>query len=111
MGETAQDYRYDAAYRESVALSDGQRVSLRLIRPSDRDTLRAALARLSPESRYTRFMAPKAAIPPISNGKAPGTGIGSTSVKRIFAPKYVVVPLTCVVGKPKLLAFENRPPR
>ena len=62
MGELANDYRFDDSYRESVALSDGQRLSLRVIRPSDRETLRVAFDRLSPESRYTRFMAPKARL-------------------------------------------------
>jgi GNAT superfamily N-acetyltransferase len=66
-----QDHRADAGpalstahafgpdYREDVALRDGTRVRLRLIRPDDKERLRAGFARLSPESRYLRFFAPK----------------------------------------------------
>jgi GNAT superfamily N-acetyltransferase len=52
-------HRYDESYEEAVRLSDGHRVHLRLIRPSDRDMLREGFERLSPDSRYARFMAPK----------------------------------------------------
>ena len=41
-----------------VQLRDGSRVTLRAVRPEDKDELRAALKRLSAESRYTRFMSP-----------------------------------------------------
>lgn len=46
---------FDADYRERVTLLDGAAVTLRLIRPSDKDLLRRGLARLSPRSRYQRF--------------------------------------------------------
>lgn len=59
MGEGERRRRYDALYEESVRLSDGYRVHLRLIRPSDKEMLREGFERLSPESRYARFMAPK----------------------------------------------------
>ena len=36
-------------------LKDGTRITLRPIQPDDGDALRAAFARLSPESRYRRF--------------------------------------------------------
>lgn len=62
MGDSQRRYRYDESYEETVALSDGQRVHLRLIRPSDKDMLRAGFERLSPSSRYARFMAPKARL-------------------------------------------------
>src|SRR5262245_34067665 len=39
-----------------VQLRDGRRVRLREIRPDDQDEVRQAFARLSSESRYTRFM-------------------------------------------------------
>jgi GNAT superfamily N-acetyltransferase len=42
-------------FREEHALSDGQRVVLRHVRPGDADELRRAFERLSPESRYRRF--------------------------------------------------------
>jgi RimJ/RimL family protein N-acetyltransferase len=39
-----------------IELRDGRRVRLREIRPDDQDEVRQAFARLSNESRYTRFM-------------------------------------------------------
>lgn len=62
MGEGARSYRYDESYGESVSLSDGRRVALRLIRPTDREMLQAGFERLSPESRYARFMTSKARL-------------------------------------------------
>lgn len=62
MGDDERRYRYDDSYEETVPLSDGQRVRLRLVRPSDKDMLREAFNRLSPDSRYARFMAPKASL-------------------------------------------------
>lgn len=49
-------------YVEHAVLRDGLAVRLRLIRPSDTALLRAGFERLSPASRYTRFLAPKAAL-------------------------------------------------
>lgn len=46
-------------YVEEVALRDGTRARLRIIRPSDKDRLVAGLARLSPQSRYLRFFTDK----------------------------------------------------
>jgi GNAT superfamily N-acetyltransferase len=60
MGE--RDYRYDASYEETVELSDGRRVHLRLMRPSDKEMLLEGFERLSPNSRYARFMAPKSKL-------------------------------------------------
>lgn len=62
MGEQASDLRFDESYGESVSLPSGRRFTLRLIRPSDREAMRIAFDRLSPESRYARFMAPKARL-------------------------------------------------
>ncbi len=55
-------YRFDESYEEVVSLSDGRRVHLRTIRPSDRELLREGFERLSPDSRYARFMVPKARL-------------------------------------------------
>jgi RimJ/RimL family protein N-acetyltransferase len=41
------------------ALTDGREVRIRPIRPDDNERLRASHARLSPESRYRRFLAAK----------------------------------------------------
>jgi GNAT superfamily N-acetyltransferase len=62
MGGPVQRYRYDESYEESVELSDGQRVDLRLLRPSDSQMLLDGFERLSPDSRYARFMAPKSRL-------------------------------------------------
>ncbi|MBT8467140.1 MAG: GNAT family N-acetyltransferase [Deltaproteobacteria bacterium] len=62
MGGQEEGYRYDRAYDETVHLTDGQRVQLRLVRPSDKDMLREGFEHLSPDSRYARFMAPKSRL-------------------------------------------------
>ena len=62
MGDAERRYRFDAAYEETVSLSDGRRVHLRVMRPSDKDLLREGFERLSPDSRYARFMTPKARL-------------------------------------------------
>ncbi|HEX2266808.1 MAG TPA: GNAT family N-acetyltransferase [Actinomycetota bacterium] len=41
-----------------TSLRDGTPVVVRPVRPDDRDIIRASFARLSPESRYFRFMTP-----------------------------------------------------
>lgn len=43
---------------ETLILDDGTRISVRPIEPSDKEGLRRAFDRLSPESRYRRFFAP-----------------------------------------------------
>ena len=45
-------------------LRDGRRVTLRAVRPRDREELQAAIKRLSPEARYTRFMSPLRELAP-----------------------------------------------
>ena len=40
----------------SLTLRDGRRVTVREIRPADREGLHAAVLSLSPDARYTRFM-------------------------------------------------------
>ncbi len=62
MGGQAKPYRYDESYDETVRLSDGQRLHLRPIRPTDKALLLEAFDRLSPDSRYARFMSPKAKL-------------------------------------------------
>jgi GNAT superfamily N-acetyltransferase len=55
-GEPTADYRVNADYREEHALDDGTKVTLRLIRPDDGEPLRQGFNRLSPTSRYRRFL-------------------------------------------------------
>lgn len=50
---------YGEDYQEDVTLSGGTRVRLRLLRPSDKAELSRGLSRLSRESQYRRFLAPK----------------------------------------------------
>jgi GNAT superfamily N-acetyltransferase len=49
-------YRIDADYREEHVLEGGTKVTLRLIRPEDAEPLRQGFSRLSPTSRYRRFL-------------------------------------------------------
>ncbi|RZV53721.1 MAG: N-acetyltransferase [Deltaproteobacteria bacterium] len=62
MGAQGQGYRYDGSYEESVHLADGQRIKLRLMRPSDKEMLREGFEHLSADSRYARFMTPKSRL-------------------------------------------------
>jgi hypothetical protein len=62
MGDAEQRYRYDESYEETVHLSDGQRIHLRPMRPSDKQMLLDGFEHLSPDSRYARFMAPKSTL-------------------------------------------------
>jgi GNAT superfamily N-acetyltransferase len=50
---------FTADYVERATLRDGTRVVLRLIVPEDAVILRRGFEKWSPESRYTRFLAPK----------------------------------------------------
>ena len=52
-------YHFHRDYEETVHLKDGTRVVLRPIRASDSQLLLEGFERLSPQSRYTRFLAPK----------------------------------------------------
>jgi GNAT superfamily N-acetyltransferase len=49
---------------ERKALADGTYVTLRVVRPSDAALLVDGFERLSPESRYRRFLAPKNVLSP-----------------------------------------------
>jgi GNAT superfamily N-acetyltransferase len=62
MGDTEQRYRYGESYEETVQLSDGQRILLRPMRPSDKQMLLDGFEHLSLDSRYARFMAPKSTL-------------------------------------------------
>jgi RimJ/RimL family protein N-acetyltransferase len=52
--------KFGPGFREQHTLRDGAKVTLRMIRPSDREALREAIERLSPESRYRRFLSAQA---------------------------------------------------
>jgi GNAT superfamily N-acetyltransferase len=52
-------YRFDRDYEETIRLRDGTRATLRPIRASDKKLLLEGFERLSPRSRYTRFLTPK----------------------------------------------------
>lgn len=49
-------------YAEQATLEDGTRVSLRLLRTSDKQMLQRGFERLSAQSRYSRFLAPKSML-------------------------------------------------
>ncbi|MBS2026966.1 MAG: GNAT family N-acetyltransferase [Deltaproteobacteria bacterium] len=46
----------DGDFQRDIALPDGTLVRVRLLRPSDKGRLADAIAKLSPESRYYRFL-------------------------------------------------------
>jgi GNAT superfamily N-acetyltransferase len=56
--------RIDANWEEEVALDDGTRVRMRLIRPDDAPLIAEGFQKLSPESRYRRFLGPKSSLTP-----------------------------------------------
>ena len=47
-----------------LRLRDGRRVTVRPVRPEDREEMKAVMQRLSAESRYSRFMSPLRELPP-----------------------------------------------
>jgi GNAT superfamily N-acetyltransferase len=49
-------------YVERATLRDGTRVLLRLVCPEDKPTLLTGFTKLSPQSRYARFLAPKSTL-------------------------------------------------
>lgn len=51
--------KYDQHYHEEVALRDGRTVTLRLVRPEDKQLLICGFEGLSDQSRYQRFLAVK----------------------------------------------------
>lgn len=51
--------RFGPQYIEHETLADGTRIALRVVRPSDSPLFADAFERLSPESRYRRFLGPK----------------------------------------------------
>jgi GNAT superfamily N-acetyltransferase len=51
--------QFDQDYEEAIRLRDGTRANLRPIRASDKRLLLEGFERLSPRSRYMRFLAPK----------------------------------------------------
>jgi GNAT superfamily N-acetyltransferase len=53
---------FTADYVERAVLRDGTAVRLRLLTPEDKPLLRAGFERMSPESRYARFLAPKQSL-------------------------------------------------
>ena len=53
-----------AAVAESLVVADGTRFSLRQVGTRDRAGLAALFARLTPESRYQRFLSPKRELTP-----------------------------------------------
>jgi GNAT superfamily N-acetyltransferase len=54
--------QFDERYREAAVLKDGSRVTLRLVRPDDKELLRRGFERLSETSRYRRFLTAKSRL-------------------------------------------------
>ena len=53
---------FTSDYSERATLRDGTNIVVRLLRPEDRTLLKTGFEKLSPESRYARFFAPKATL-------------------------------------------------
>ncbi len=53
------NYHFGSHYREHAKLADGREVRLRPIKPEDKALFVEGLQRLSPESRYARFLSAK----------------------------------------------------
>ena len=53
---------FTSEYVERATLRDGTAIVLRLLQPADRTLLRSGFEKMSPESRYARFFAPKATL-------------------------------------------------
>jgi len=53
---------FDSHWTEQVTLADGREITLRLVRPEDKDLFVEGLARLSDESRYRRFFTHKTSL-------------------------------------------------
>ena len=60
MRAAAEHFRRTAA--DQVVLADGRRLKIRPIERQDRDRLRRLFMRLTPESRYRRYLSPKPAL-------------------------------------------------
>lgn len=56
--------RFDDRYREHVTLRDGTTVLLRLLTAADEELLRRGFERLSPRSRYRRFLMDRDSLSP-----------------------------------------------
>jgi GNAT superfamily N-acetyltransferase len=56
-------FSIDRAWNHVHRLADGTDVTVRLLRPEDRDAFLAGFERLSPESRYFRFFTPMPRMP------------------------------------------------
>jgi GNAT superfamily N-acetyltransferase len=59
---THQANHFGANYAEHARLPDGTAVTLRAVGPKDKELLRRGFERLSPESRYRRFLGSKRAL-------------------------------------------------
>jgi GNAT superfamily N-acetyltransferase len=55
-------HHFDDRYRERARLADGREVRLRPVKAADKTLFVEALERLSPASRYARFLAPKSSL-------------------------------------------------
>ena len=56
---TENAYKFTPTYRETVNLSDGTPVNLRLVIPADKPLLERGMDNFSPESRFYRFLSTK----------------------------------------------------
>lgn len=90
------------AYSATETLRDGRQVTLRAVRPEDRDDVRAAIKRLSAESRYMRFMAPLNELSPQMLERAvnpvPGRELQMVAVGNVGGREAIVGGARCCGG-------------
>jgi GNAT superfamily N-acetyltransferase len=105
-------------YVEHAVLRSGAKVLLRLVRPEDQELLRAGFDRLSPASRYARFLAPRSqlsaeelrylcdvdqedhvAIGAVSDGDGPPIGLGIARFIRLADQPDTAEPAIAVVDE------------
>ncbi len=55
-------YRFDERWQEDATLDDGTRIHMRLVCATDKPLMLEAWARVSPESRYRRFLCAKSSL-------------------------------------------------
>jgi len=89
---------------DTLVLADGTRIRLRPLGSGDRDGLATLFARLSPESRYRRFLSPKPAL-------TPGELVYLTDIDRFRHEAIAAVDPrdASIIGVGRYVRFPDRP--
>ena len=71
----------DFHFQQTATLRDGRPLTIRLMRPDDRQRLLDAFARLDRQSIYTRFFSYRKQLPP-------GLGIDAQEIEALFSEQF-----------------------